>query len=164
MQCQDRNIADLTGIGFFTNLRMLNCYGNSLTSLDLSHNKALQVLYCGVNSLTSLDLSHNRALRTLNVECNGLTALDLSNNIAIQSLNVESNELVAPLDLSHNPNLTSLCCNYINFSPSAVSAIINALPNAATASHAQLTINHDAVSPFYVANQIIGSYFTLFKR
>ena len=150
MQCQERNIADLTGIGFFTNLRMLNCYGNSLTSLDLSHNKALQVLYCGVNSLTSLDLSHNRALRTLNVECNRLTALDLSNNIAIQSLNVESNELMAPLDLSHNPDLTSLCCNYINFSPSAVSAIINALPNAATASHAQLTINHDAVSPLQV--------------
>jgi hypothetical protein len=53
---QDFNISDLTGIEAFTNLIVLRCSANQLTSLDLSTNTALRTLDCSNNQLTSLDL------------------------------------------------------------------------------------------------------------
>ncbi len=48
-----KNIADLTGIEYFTNLLMLFCYNNNLTNLPiLPHN--LQTLECDYNQLISL--------------------------------------------------------------------------------------------------------------
>ena len=55
----NEGISDLTGIEGFTALTYLNCYGNELTSLDVSSNTALTKLICGNNSLTSLDFSNN---------------------------------------------------------------------------------------------------------
>jgi Leucine-rich repeat (LRR) protein len=43
----------------------LECYGNNLTSLDLSHSTALEELNCNSNNLTTLDLSHNTKLKVI---------------------------------------------------------------------------------------------------
>ena len=59
LDCSFQNIADLTGIGFFTGIGELNCQGNQLTSLDVSENTALDRLDCSQNRLT--DLSSLRA-------------------------------------------------------------------------------------------------------
>ena len=53
-----RNISDLTGIEFFTNLDTLIRSNNQLTSLDVSRLTNLKVLNCGWNQLTSLDVSN----------------------------------------------------------------------------------------------------------
>lgn len=58
-------IADLKGIGFFSNLSELNCSGNQLQKLDLSANKALTALDCSDNAIAMLDLSGNKALQEL---------------------------------------------------------------------------------------------------
>ena len=58
-------IRDLTGIEQFTNLEVLNCYHNLLTSLDLSKNTHLNVLNCSSNLLYELDLSSNLELKEL---------------------------------------------------------------------------------------------------
>ena len=50
------NIADLTGIRFFTALQNLNCSNNQLTGLDVSNNTALIWLDCSDNQLISLDI------------------------------------------------------------------------------------------------------------
>jgi len=48
------NISNLSGIEYFTGLITLGCFGNQLTTLDLSKNTALTYLNCSYNNLTSL--------------------------------------------------------------------------------------------------------------
>ncbi len=50
---------------YFTALEVLYCWGNQLTSLDVSNNTALTELDCSENQLTSLDVSNNTALTSL---------------------------------------------------------------------------------------------------
>ena len=56
------NISTLEGIQYFIALKILSCWDNQLTSLDVSSNAALQGLSCYSNQLTSLDVSNNVAL------------------------------------------------------------------------------------------------------
>ena len=46
------NIANVTGISSFTNLKVLSCFNNNITSIDVSALSQLQELYCYENSLT----------------------------------------------------------------------------------------------------------------
>ena len=75
----NKNIADLTGIGYFPNLAELRCANNQLTSLDISKNPNLRSLNCSVNQLTELDLSQNPELENLSCGGNQITMLDLRN-------------------------------------------------------------------------------------
>ena len=103
-------IQDLTGIEHFTALAYLDCSANSLTSLDVSKNAALQSLVCYSNQLTELDVSKNTALSELNCGDNQLTALDVSGNGALVYLNCGSNRLTE-LDVSKNAALQELSCS-----------------------------------------------------
>ena len=72
------NISDLTGIEAFTALTHLNCWGNQLTSLDVSQNTNLNVLYCYDNYLTNLDVSQNTAFTiTVNLSIINLCSIIL---------------------------------------------------------------------------------------
>jgi len=67
LYCSSLGISDLTGITAFVNLTMLECEGNSLTSLPALP-ASLQGLFCGGNSLSSLPALPG----TLNhLECGG---------------------------------------------------------------------------------------------
>ena len=55
-------ISDLTGIEHFTALEFLLCYGNQLTTLDISKNTKLHYVNCDDNQLTALDVSYNSEL------------------------------------------------------------------------------------------------------
>jgi Leucine-rich repeat (LRR) protein len=126
-------ISDLTGIEYFTNLTYLRCEENSLSSLDLSNNKALTTVYCsgnylssinlsgltslthllcgGVGSqLTSLDISSCTALTELYCTGCNLPSLNVSNNMALSILQLSYNQLTS-LDVSKNKKLTKLTCN-----------------------------------------------------
>ena len=94
MDVHGKEIADMTGIGYFTELTSLWCYHNSLTSLDVSKNVKLKELNCCLHeNLTSLDVSNNTDLETLDcVDC-GLTTLDLSNNKKLKSLSICGNKI-----------------------------------------------------------------------
>lgn len=52
-----KGIKDLTGIQYFTALKVVRCEGNQLTGLDMRKNTALTDLECKDNKLTSLDMS-----------------------------------------------------------------------------------------------------------
>ena len=111
----DCDMADLTGIGFFSQLKELYCGDNKLTSLDLSKNTELLVLDCKRNTeLQSLDISKNKKLRTLDCSGCSLSSLDLSYNYDLGSLSCSNNQL-KELDLKRNPNLQYLncCVNYL---------------------------------------------------
>lgn len=107
----NKGITDLTGIEWFTNLRVLNCSENSsLKALDVSNNTALEELNCSSCKITNLDISKNVALRILNCRICDLKKLDVSNNPLLTSLNCGYNSITS-LDLSHNPKITELFCN-----------------------------------------------------
>ena len=136
LQVKNINVSDKNDptvcdeIGFFRNLEELRCYGNGITSLDVSNNSKLTYLSCSSNQLTSLDVSNNTALNSLYcysnqltslvglnnttlkyLECGGnqLTSLDVSNNTALTEFYCYSNQLIS-LDVSNNTALTLLHC------------------------------------------------------
>jgi Secretion system C-terminal sorting domain len=104
-------IKDLTGIQDFVALKLLYCFNNQLTSLDVSKNVALVTLDCSENKLATLDVSKNIALTDLNCLINQLTTLDVSKNVALTNLSCFFN-LLTSLDVSKNVALTTLGCGY----------------------------------------------------
>lgn len=103
------SISDLTGIAAFTSLSSLQCYSNSITTLNLSANTALTVLDCGSNLLTSLNVNANTALTYLDCTFNTITSLNVSSNTDLVTLNCNDN-LLTTLNVSANPVLTILNC------------------------------------------------------
>jgi hypothetical protein len=109
-----KNIADLTGIGFFTNLQILFCQYNSLTTLDVSELTNLEHLICYNNSLISLNLSGLTNLEFLNCQYNFITSLDFSGLTNLSGLFCSSNSL-SNLDVSGLTNLEALFCDNNSF-------------------------------------------------
>ena len=106
----NKGIANLKGIEYFTALHELKCYGNQLTTLDLSNNKALKELRCQANKLTALDLSKNTALIELYCFNNQLTSLKLNSNMEVEKVYCYGNKLRG----------------------SSVTTLINSLPSTST--------------------------------
>ena len=105
----NKKIASLEGVQYFTNLTTLDCHYNKLTELDVTQNPALETLDCGGNQLTELDVRQNPALTVLNCGGNQLTKLDVTQNTALTELYCNSNQLTE-LDVTHNTALTQLYC------------------------------------------------------
>ncbi len=104
-----KHIADLTGIEDFISLTYLDCFGNNLTSIDVSKNIHLKTLRCNNNQLTSLDISNNSVITYLECFSNQLSELDITNNSLLLELKCEANKLIN-LDLSNNSHLIKINC------------------------------------------------------
>ncbi len=104
------NIADLTGIEDFQDLQILDCSDNQLTSLDISHNMALQNLRCHINQLNSLITTQNPDLQILWCNNNQLNSLNVTQNTSLQKLSCGNNQLTN-LDVTQNPALEDFYCN-----------------------------------------------------
>ena len=109
IQAAFMGIANLIGVEYFTNLRILVCDHNNLTKLDVSKNTALTHLSCDYNELTELDVSRNDKLNWLKCNNNNLAELDMSQNVALEYLACGYNNLTE-LDVSKNTALTHLYC------------------------------------------------------
>ena len=102
------NIADLTGIEYFTALNNLVCRGNQLTSINVSQNNLLTRLYCDSNQLTALDVANNTSLEYLDCSINQLTSLDLNVNSNLIGLVCIENELTnLTIKNGKNTNITT---------------------------------------------------------
>ncbi|WP_299438612.1 M4 family metallopeptidase [uncultured Aquimarina sp.] len=101
------SIADLTGIEDFVALTNLNCSSNSLTSLNVSSNTALESLNFSRNTIASIDVSNNVALKQIFAFENNLTTIDVSQNTDLEDLDIDTNFLTT-LDLSANTVLETL--------------------------------------------------------
>lgn len=89
------NISSLSGIGWFTNMQILYCPGNQLTSLDVSSLINLHVLSCSSNQINELILNDLIYLEQLDCENNQLATLNVSGLSSIESLYVKSNQLTS---------------------------------------------------------------------
>ncbi len=104
------DIADLSGIEYFTALTKLNCMGNQLTSLDLSENIALTHVECRGNQLTSINIRENTGLTHLDCSFNPIGSLDVSHITGLISLICDHN-MLSSLDVTQNKALTKLVCH-----------------------------------------------------
>ncbi len=109
MDVSGMGIEDLTGIEVFRRLTKLRCYGNGLTSLDVSENTLLETLDCDENHIAALDVSKNEALTGLYCKNNDLTALTVGKKENLTSIDCSGNK-IAKLDLTGCGALTSLAC------------------------------------------------------
>ena len=100
----NKNISSLEGIASFTNLEILICSNNELTSLDVSSNTELVQLDCNINQLSVLDVSANAKLEFLSCGSNQLTFIDISSNTKLKSFGGFSN-LITNLTLNALPDL-----------------------------------------------------------
>ena len=116
----NKEIKDLKGIEYFPLLKTLYCFGNQLTSLDLSKNTALEELNCYGNQLTKLNVSGCTKLKKLDCSENQLTELNVSGFEELESLSCEDNQLTT-LDVSKNAKLNFLCCRHNCFTTLDVS-------------------------------------------
>ncbi|MDR0420045.1 MAG: Ig-like domain-containing protein [Prevotellaceae bacterium] len=110
-----------------TALTELYCYDNQLTSLDVSNCTALTELDCSDNQLTSLDVSNCTALTELYCWDNQLSALDVSKNTALILLDCGRNPLVS-LDVSNNTELQFLFCFDNQLDANALDELFDTLP------------------------------------
>nr|WP_314839697.1 T9SS type A sorting domain-containing protein [uncultured Flavobacterium sp.] len=89
------SITNLTGIQDFISLVSLECFGNNITSLDVSKNISLKYLGCTATKLITLDLSKNVALTTFYCSNSQLTSLNIKNGkntlITTNSINLVGN-------------------------------------------------------------------------
>ena len=99
LEVNSKRISNMKGVEYFTELTRLSCYGNKLTSIDVSSNTKLTYLNLFENQLTSIDVSNNTALEQLYLHYNQLTSVTVTYHSALRTLWVQQ-----------NPYLTSLSC------------------------------------------------------
>ena len=114
----------------YGNVQRLNCAGNgkNITDIDLSHNTQMTMLYCEENALSTLDISKNTKLTRLSCQKNALTALDVSHNKLLENLSCFSNKLKA-LDVSSNEKLVWLNCYDNDFTTASLDDLFCSLPD-----------------------------------
>ncbi len=91
-------------------LRYLDCYNNKLTALDVTACAALEALYCGLNELETLTLGTKEWLGWLYCGDNYLTELDLSGVDLLEDLRCFNNQIDS-LNVTHNTYLSYLDCS-----------------------------------------------------
>lgn len=107
LECYGCSLSELN-IDKADSLTILRCYNNSLQKLDLKNAPNLEILDCKQNALTSLDVAMDPKLEQLNCSGNQLQTLTLgSSQTNMTRLECGNNKLTA-LDLSACPALTDL--------------------------------------------------------
>ena len=106
----DSMAQSLSGIEYFTELRILGCTGNLRGTVDLSQNTKLVDISVGGPDMTSLIISGCTELRELYCSNSGLSSLDVTANRKLEYL-ICSNTSVNSLNLANNTHLEGLYCD-----------------------------------------------------
>ena len=127
LNLSNKNISNLQGIEIFTELENFDCSYNNVTSIPFTTYNKLKYLKCNNNKITQLlggynwisyfsvlvelDCSNN-LLEGLNLPSyNTLTKVNASNN-RFTSFSYNSSKKLTYLDLSNNPNLKTINCEW----------------------------------------------------
>ncbi|MCL2329293.1 MAG: T9SS type A sorting domain-containing protein, partial [Bacteroidetes bacterium] len=98
MNVSGKNIADLTGINYFTGLQYLNCSNNQLTTLNVTGLTHLIGLDCRNNQLTLLDVSGLVHLKYLDCDNNGLVTLRVAKLANLVTYNGDAQTRIIEID------------------------------------------------------------------
>ena len=109
LELSGANIVDFTGVESFTNVAVLGCRSNNITSLNLSNMPNLKSLDVGFNpNLTAINLN-NIALDSLRLNSNNMSNLNLSTFSSLKYLDCSYNH-ITNLNVSNLTNLKVLNC------------------------------------------------------
>lgn len=127
------SIFDMSGIEHFTNLLVLDCSNNAITTLDLNDNLQLIRLACNNNMLFTLDIVNCTELRMLDCNSNAIPDLQLGMNNLLEYVACSNNQLNV-LDLNDNTQLRILDCssnqiNYLDLSQNVSLTALNCANN-----------------------------------
>ena len=110
LNIEDKNLTDISGIEYFTNLTSLDCSDNQLTALPVENLTNLTSLRCGNNQLTALPVENLTNLTELYCSYNQLTDLPVEKLTNLTELSCSYNQL-KELPVESLTNLTSLYCD-----------------------------------------------------
>lgn len=110
LDIEDKNLTDISGIEYFTQLTSLYCGNNQLTALPVENLTQLTSLSCFGNQLTALPVEKLTQLTSLSCGDNQLTALPVEKLTKLTNLRCSYNQLTS-LPVESLTNLTSLYCN-----------------------------------------------------
>ena len=111
LNIEGKNLTDISGIEYFTQLTSLYCGNNQLTALPVENLTQLTELNCFGNQLTALPVENLTQLTTLSCSNNQLTALPVENLTQLKILRCGNNQLTA-LPVENLSQLTELSCFY----------------------------------------------------
>jgi len=106
----NKSINGAVSFSGLTRLRLLDCYNNSLTELDVSNCTQLTTLQCDNNILSNLDVTNCTQLQRLWCNDNKLTELDVTQCTQLTSLLCYNNNLTV-LDVTKCTLLQALRCD-----------------------------------------------------
>ncbi len=120
LEVNSKGISDMKGVEYFTELTRLSCYGNNITTINVTSNRKLTYLNLYNNKLTSINVSNNTALEQLYLHRNQLQTVSVTYHTALRTLWVENNpnltyvscynNVLTNLDVSSCPSLGTLLC------------------------------------------------------
>lgn len=90
------------------NIEFLYLAGNNIPTLDITLNPNLDTAYLGGSPIKTLDVSQNPLLRILAINATDITDIDVSDNPELKEFFGNSANLSSIVDLSQNPELTSV--------------------------------------------------------
>jgi len=108
IDCSDLGISSLDGITSLSNLVILNCGNNKLTSLNVSGLSKLQSIMCHDNRISSIDVSTCTALKLFYCPGNLFATLDFVANEALEGVDCRENPSLSTVNLSatfHTANM-----------------------------------------------------------
>ena len=111
LNIEDKNLTDISGIEYFTNLTNLYCSHNQLTALPVEKLTKLTNLYCSHNQLTALPVENLTQLTNLRCNNNQLTVMLVEDLTQLTNLYCSDNQLTA-LPVEKLTKLTELSCSY----------------------------------------------------
>lgn len=92
------------------NLEELNIFGNKFTEIDVSMLPELWLFNCVNNRISALNIANNTKLSVFYCSQNKLNNIDLSKHDSLRVFHCDENNLNT-LDVSTNMNLKELCCS-----------------------------------------------------
>ena len=95
LNIKEKNLTDISGIEYFTNLTNLDCSYNQLTELPVGNLTNLKSLDCSDNQLTALPVENLTNLTLLYCSNNQLTALPVEKLTQLTNLRCNNNQLTA---------------------------------------------------------------------
>ena len=110
LNIEGKNLTDISGIEYFTNLTSLYCGNNQLTALPVENLTNLTSLRCNNNQLKELPVENLTNLTLLYCSYNQLTELPVEKLTNLTELSCSYNQL-KELPVESLTNLTSLYCD-----------------------------------------------------
>lgn len=111
LNIEGKNLTDISGIEYFTNLTSLDCGNNQLTALPVGNLTNLKSLDCSDNQLTALPVENLTNLTLLYCSNNQLTALLVEKLSKLTNLRCNDNRLTA-MPVEKLSQLAVLSCSY----------------------------------------------------